>query len=75
MKSIDTHGVIDADGMLSIRVPRDIAPGEHRVVVVIEERADEPAPQQHVELPALDLGPWPANLSLRREDMYGDDGR
>ncbi len=22
-----------------------------------------------------DFGPWPEGLSLRREDMYGDDGR
>jgi hypothetical protein len=26
-------------------------------------------------LPVHDLGPWPEGLSLRREDMYGDDGR
>lgn len=25
--------------------------------------------------PVDDLGPWPESLSLRREDMYGDDGR
>lgn len=28
-----------------------------------------------VDFPVDDLGPWPAGLSLRREDMYGDDGR
>ena len=26
-------------------------------------------------LPKLDLGPWPEGLSLRREDLYGDDDR
>jgi hypothetical protein len=26
-------------------------------------------------LPVHDLGPWPEGLSLRREDLYGDDGR
>jgi len=28
-----------------------------------------------VDFPVDDLGPWPEGLSLRREDMYGDDGR
>lgn len=27
------------------------------------------------DLPVHDLGPWPEGLSLRREDLYGDDGR
>jgi hypothetical protein len=25
-----------------------------------------------VDFPVHDLGPWPENLSLRREDLYGD---
>ncbi len=28
-----------------------------------------------LDFPVDDLGPWPEGLSLRREDMYGDDGR
>ncbi len=28
-----------------------------------------------LDFPVDDLGPWPDGLSLRREDMYGDDGR
>ncbi len=27
------------------------------------------------DFPVDDLGPWPDNLTLRREDMYGDEGR
>ena len=27
------------------------------------------------DLPKHDLGPWPEGLSLRREDIYDDDGR
>jgi hypothetical protein len=26
-------------------------------------------------LPTHDLGPWPEGLSLRREEMYDEDGR
>lgn len=34
-----------------------------------------PGPQEPLEFPVDDLGPWPEGLSLHREDMYGDDGR
>lgn len=27
------------------------------------------------DFPVISVGKWPENLSLRREDMYGDDGR
>ena len=30
---------------------------------------------ESLDFPVDDLGPWPEGLSLRREDMYGDDGR
>ncbi|MCB1717156.1 MAG: hypothetical protein KDK05_18685 [Candidatus Competibacteraceae bacterium] len=31
--------------------------------------------QESLDFPVDDLGPWPEGLSLRREDIYGDDGR
>lgn len=27
------------------------------------------------DFPVISVGNWPEDLSLRREDMYGDDGR
>lgn len=33
------------------------------------------AGKESLSFPVDDLGPWPDGLSLRREDMYGDDGR
>lgn len=33
------------------------------------------AGHEPLDFPVDDLGPWPEELSLRREDMYGDDGR
>ena len=30
---------------------------------------------ESLNFPVDDLGPWPEGLSLRREDMYGDNGR
>ncbi len=28
-----------------------------------------------LDFPVNDLGPWPAGLTFRREEMYGDDAR
>ena len=31
--------------------------------------------KESLDFPVDDLGPWPDELSLHRDDMYGDDGR
>ena len=31
------------------------------------------AKKELVDFPVDDLGPWPEGMSLRREDMYGDE--
>jgi hypothetical protein len=75
MKTIETTATVSPEGTLTVRVPPDIPPGEHRVVLVIEKEPvrEEKAPP--FNFPVHDLGPWPEGLSLRREDMYGDWGR
>ena len=45
MRTIETTVTVTPDGRLLANVPTDLAPGEHRVVLVIEEHAtakDEP---------------------------------
>jgi hypothetical protein len=76
MRAIQTTALVDAEHRATIQLPEDVAPGEHRVVVVIEEQAiKEFASRSLADFPVIDVGPWPEGLSLRREDMYGDDGR
>ena len=53
----------------------DLPPGKYRVVVIASETPAPEGPRPPLDLPVLDVGPWPEGLSLRREDMYGDDGR
>ena len=75
MVVLDTQGTVTADGELAVRVrlPQSIPPGEHRVVVVIEgPPAPKPGP---LNLPLLHTDSWPANLPLRREELYDDWGR
>jgi len=69
---------VAADGTISGRAPGQVPAGEHEASIMV---ADGPARQVPSEtfdvnaLPTRNLGPWPAGLSLRREDLYGDDGR
>ena len=65
------------DGTISGRAPDGVRPGEHVVTlsVAAPARQEPTIPVNVDELPRHDLGPWPEGLSLRREDMYGDDGR
>jgi hypothetical protein len=64
---------VKADGTLVATVPRDVLPGEHRVLLMLENAAVAGA-LAPLELPVHHVGAWP-NLSLRREDLYDDDGR
>lgn len=75
MKTVETTATVGSDGTLTARVPPEVPPGRHRVVVLIEEEPAEEEKRPALEIPVYDLGPWPEGLSLRREDMYGDWGR
>jgi len=76
MKTIETTIVIDESRLATLQFPADVAPGTHRVVVVIEESpAFFPNAPTLDDFPVIDVGPWPDDLSMRREDMYGDNGR
>lgn len=89
MKFIQTIVTVTTDGKITVQLPPDISPGEHEVVVVIDEEpltqevheqplSNKPNTKQKrppLNFPVHDCGPWPANLSLRREDMYDDWGR
>lgn len=54
---------------MTVQLPEDVAPGPYRLVVVIE-RDREP-----LTFSAHDVGPWPEGFTVRREEIYGDDGR
>ena len=81
MRTIETTATIEADGTLTVKLPPDIEPGQHRVVLVIDEATTEPKKRATAEpFPVLDLhafpwNNWPADATFRREDLYDDDGR
>ncbi|HKM63929.1 MAG TPA: hypothetical protein VJY39_15700 [Acidisphaera sp.] len=67
---------IAADG--SVSVGASIPAGEYVARIDVPDVPPEQPTAPALDLrafPSLDLGPWPERLSLRREDLYGDDGR
>ena len=77
MKTIETDVFVTRDGRIRIdlKLSRDVLPGRHRAVVVLDE---QPASRPKVSLadfPVHDVGAWPQGLSLRRSDLYGEDDR
>lgn len=74
MITVDTIGKVTTEGELFVKLPKSVPPGEHRVVVVVDTQT--PSTKGHEPLV---LSPYAVGLAtdttLRREDMYGDDGR
>lgn len=75
MKTIDTTATVTTNNTLIAKVTSDISPGEHRVVLVIDEQIAATRTRTLGPFPVISVGEWPEDLSLSREDMYRDDGR
>jgi hypothetical protein len=76
MTTIHTRIRVDRDHRISGIAPPDVPPGEHEVTINLASPARQlPTLKFNVDdLPKHDLV-WDDSISLRREDMYGDDGR
>jgi hypothetical protein len=75
MRTIETRAQVGDDRKLVVQLPPDVAPGEHRVVVVIEEIPATPRTCEPLRFPGYDVDLIDPNFKFRREDLYGDDGR
>ncbi len=80
MNAIKVSVTVTPDGQLRVQseVQPGLAPGEYQGVLVLAEQVvaeAEKSTRPPLDFPVDDWGPWPEGLSLRREDMYGDDGR
>lgn len=73
MHTIDTTATVTPEGLLTLRVPPEIPPGSYHIVLVMDVHAAPPAAAPLPDAPILQVGPWPAHLSLRREDLYADE--
>ena len=74
MKTIQTTAVVEPGHTITLHLPEELEPGRYQVTLVIDDQPIRPK-SDFSNFPVHDVGPWPEGLSLRREDMYGDDGR
>jgi hypothetical protein len=82
MKTIELDADVTTEGTLTlnIKLPPNIQPGKHRVVVIIEEapvKSDAPTTESRpaFTFKALELPAYPPDYTFSREDIYDDDGR
>jgi hypothetical protein len=69
MRTIRARGTVGVDRKLIVDVPPDIAPGEHQVVVFIDDAPGERLPTTADEGRAHD-----SLIDERRSDLKGDGG-
>lgn len=75
MAVITTRIQVAPDGTISGRAPvNQVPPGEHEAAITVAPAKQPGKPFTMANFPIHD-GPWDDSISLRREDMYGDDGR
>lgn len=73
MATIEIQAPLTADRTLTLQLPATVHPGD-KIIVRLTPPADTTS-RPTLDLPIHHVGPWPEDLSLRREDVYGDDGR
>jgi hypothetical protein len=69
MRTIQTSVLVDPEHTMTLRLPDDIPPGAYRVTLVIDDQPIPPKTTDLSDFPVHDVGPWPEEFSLRREDM------
>lgn len=74
MKAIETSAVVTDDKKVTISVPADIASGEHKVVLIIDENplaAEKKDDNGELNFKILKWENWPSDCSFQRNEIYG----
>ncbi len=76
MITIQTRVTVDEQGVAILRLPAEIAAGQHDVVLVIGAEATRPKASIMAGFPRHDVQVnLPEGFSFRREELYDDSGR
>lgn len=76
MRTIETSLAVNGSHQAIIQLPDDILPGEHHAVIMLDPEGEKKTKKGRFDdFPVDSWGEWPASISLRREDMYDDNGR
>lgn len=75
MRALEMIATVTPDRKLTIEVPAEIQPGEHQVVLIIDEWASAQSTEPPLNFPSYPTGPVDDAATFRREDIYRPDGR
>jgi hypothetical protein len=75
MTTLETKALVTFDHKLTIEVPPEVQPGEHRIVLMIDDGVTARAKEPPLDFPSYPAGPVDEGFTFRREDLYGPDGR
>ncbi len=76
MSNLNLKVTVAEDRRVSFKLPDDVEPGEVQLTVVVHPLRKAKPGDDDFDFPTLHLKEWPQEWgTLRREDMYGDDGR
>ena len=74
MNEIRTRIQVAPDHTITGIAPPGVPAGKHVAIITISTPPIPEKLSRVADLPVHDT-PWDGSISLRREDMYGDDGR
>jgi len=74
MKEIRTRIQVGPDHTITGIAPRAVPLGEHVATITVSASPPPEKRSRDADLRVYDT-PWGGSISLRRENMYGDDGR
>ena len=74
MTNIRARIRVGPDHRISGIAPAGVPPGEHEATITIAGSQRVEKRPRIADLPTHDL-PWDGSISLRREELYSDDGR
>ncbi len=75
MKSITYTATVDSEHKTTINLPDDVEPGVYTLRVYLEEQRPYALENPLHGLPTVRAWDWLKDVSLRREDLYGNEGR
>lgn len=71
MENVTTTALVNEDHTVTIRLPENVRPGMHTILVIIDPSASNAS----LNLPFGQYVIEEESIPLRRKDIYGDDGR
>lgn len=73
MKAITTIATVTTDGKITVQLPPDIPPGEHQIVVVIDDKPVTKQKRTPLKFSSYPVGLVSESCTFRREDLYAND--